>query len=109
MMFCTIKALDYYSVRWWDLVFPHGFLDNILPDPKARSKAYSWWKRSHWCFALAMLAFIVSSTVVAWALSNSTPPQATVSAIGIPASSGRPAANPTQPTNRPTMKRQTPP
>jgi hypothetical protein len=72
MMFCTIKALDYYSVRWRDLVFPDGLVDSHA-DPKARSKAYSWWKRSHWCFALAMFAFIASSFVVACTLAHSTP------------------------------------
>jgi hypothetical protein len=80
MMFCMIRALDYYNVRWRDLALPGSFPDSPA-DPTARTKAYRWWQAAHWCFALSMFSFITSSGVVAWTLASSTPPAAQIPGI----------------------------
>jgi hypothetical protein len=73
MMFCMIRMLDYYNVRWRDLAHPDGSFPDSPADPHARAKAYRWWRFGLWCFGFAMFAFIASSTVVAWTLAHSKP------------------------------------
>jgi hypothetical protein len=64
MMFCIVRSLDFYSLRWRLEAHP-------MPGADAESSqklAQSWWWRMRRCFYFSMLSFVISSFALGGAL-----------------------------------------
>lgn len=64
MMYCAVRALDFYSAYWRLEVHPE-------PDRSARVNrqlGVKWWKRMRHCFWASMIAFAISSGSLATVL-----------------------------------------
>ena len=79
MMYCTVRSLDYYSLRWRLDAHPEEGADA----KRNRRLGERWWKGMKRCFYASMAAFIISSvtlaTVLLCAKSIETPTKSTVS------------------------------
>ena len=74
MMFCAIRSLDYYNVRWRNFAFPDGFPD-IPADPDAGKMRIGGGYAVFGVSDFAMAVFLFSSILAGCTLSKSTPPQ----------------------------------
>jgi hypothetical protein len=69
MMFCTVRSLDYYALRWRLEANPEQGADAT----KSRALGQQWWKYMKRCFYVSAAAFIMSSLALAVALYAATP------------------------------------
>jgi hypothetical protein len=73
MLFSSAQSLDQASEAWRLRV--HPILLSKRTVEKADAGAYWWWRWMRYCFIMSMSAFVISSSIVAWAMVTSTPPQ----------------------------------
>ena len=64
MMYCTVRSLDYYGLRWRLEAHPEKGSDAR----RNRELGEAWWKRMRQCFYAAIAAFIISSMALAGVL-----------------------------------------
>jgi hypothetical protein len=61
MMFCIVRSLDFYSLRWRLEAHPVEGVN----EKASQNHAQRWWKRMRNCFYSSMAAFILSSGTLA--------------------------------------------
>jgi hypothetical protein len=85
MMYCTVRSLDYYSLRWRLEAHPEPGADA----KRNRTLGEKWWRSMKRCFYMSMATFIFSSVILAGALFCSKPIEQSASAS---ATTGQPSA-----------------
>jgi hypothetical protein len=78
MMFCTVRSLDHYALRWRLEAHPIDGADAM----RNREPAEGWWKGMKRCFYASIAAFMISSSSLAGVLfftSLADAPKVTVS------------------------------
>jgi hypothetical protein len=64
MMYCTVRSLDFYSMRWRLAAHPEEGMDA----KRDKALAFRWLNRVRYCFCASMASFAISSIILAVAL-----------------------------------------